>query len=138
MSSTFIGHESQYDPTTGVVVSTLKSTAGGPGIGQSLKNFSGTVNIATGATVALETVTPGKTFYITDITIYANTGVVFTVAINAAGVAVFSAFCKGDTGPVQVAGIESQPSASSTQAVTLVLGAAASTTAAYNICGFEQ
>ena len=120
--------------TTGVV----KATAGAAANGQTLKVYTGTVSVATGATVTLETVTAGKTFYITDIYIGANTATQFQVTVNAASTAIFNAFCKGDTGPIQMPGLETQPSAAAGTVVQLVLGAAAATTAAYYLAGYEQ
>lgn len=124
--------------STGSLTPTLRINAGGPGVGQSLKVYTGTQSLASGATVTLETVTTGKTFYITDIYVGSNSATQFAVTINAAGSAIFNGFCKGDTGPIGLMGIETQPSASSGQLVQLVLGTAASTTAAYMICGYEQ
>lgn len=118
--------------------STIRTNAGGPAAGQSNKSYTGSTSVATGATVALETVAAGKTLYITDITVYANTATPFTVAIQAAGVTIWQAYCKGDTGPIQVAGIETQPTGTSGQAIQVVFGTAAATTAAWNIAGVEQ
>ena len=84
------------------------------------------------------TVTAGKTFYITDIYVGSNTGTVFQVTINSGATPIFNGFCKGDTGPIGLMGIETQPSAASGSVVQLVLGTAAATTAAYMINGYEQ
>lgn len=116
----------------------IRTNAGGPAPGQANKVYSGTISIATGATVALETVAAGKTFYVTDIYIGANTATQFLVQIQAAAVGVFFAYCKGDTGPVQMPGIETQPTGSAGQAITLVFAAAAATTASWFIAGVEQ
>ena len=118
--------------------STLRVNAGAVAPGQSLKVYAGTVSVATGATVALETVAAGKTFYVTDISIGGNTATQFLAQIQAAGITIANAYVKGDTAPWVEDGIESQPSASSGQAVTLVLGAAAATISSFNIRGFEQ
>ena len=120
------------------LVATLRVNAGGAGVGQTLKTYTGTVNVATGATVPLETVTAGKTFYITDIYVGSNSATVFSVTVNANATPIFNAFCKGDTGPISLAGIETQPSATSGAVVAVVFGAAAATTAAYMFSGYEQ
>jgi len=117
---------------------TLRVNAGAAGIGQTLKSYVGTVSIATGATVPLETVSTGKSFIITDIYISGNTATQFSVTINAAGTPIFQGFAKGDTGPIGLTGIETGPSAPSGTAVSLVLGAAATTTAAFMVSGYEQ
>lgn len=120
---------------------TWRMNAGSVASGQSLKVYSGTIALSTTVTttVALETVASGKQFYVTDIIIGSNSAAPFLVQITAAGTPVFSQYCKGDTGPIQATGIESQPSATSTQAVNLVFGIVGSaTTASYNVSGFEQ
>ena len=126
---------------TGSTTPTIRVSAGAAGVGQSLKQYSGTQALSTtvATTITLETVTVGKTFYITDLAVYSNTGSFFPVTINAGATAVFNGFAKGDTGPIQIAGMETQPSATGGTVVTLVLGlAATATTAAYNVYGYEQ
>lgn len=123
---------------SGTLTPTVRMSAGAAGYGQSLKQFTGLLPIVGGATATLETVTVGKTFYITDIAVYSNTAAVFAVTINAGPTAILNAFCKGDTGPIQIAGMETQPSASSGTVVQLVFGSAAGTTVAFNVFGYEQ
>ena len=119
--------------------STMRVNAGGPAPGQSNKTFTGTsITLTSGATIALETVAAGKTLYITDIYVGANTATQFSVLIQQAGVTIFSGMCKGDTGPLQLPGLETQPSAPAGSAVTLVLGTAAATVASFFIGGVEQ
>lgn len=127
----------ESDPS-GTLTPTLRVNAGGAAYGQTLKSYTGTQNVATGATITLETVTAGKTFFITDIYVGSNTATQFSVTINSGATAVFNGFCKGDTGPINLMGIETQPSATSGSVVQLVLGTAAATTAAYMINGYEQ
>ncbi len=117
---------------------TLRVNAGGAAVGQTLKTYVGTLSVAAAVTLTLETVTPGKTFYITDIYVGSNTATVFPVTVNAGATAVFQGFCKGDTGPISLMGIETQPSASSGTVVQLLLGAAAATTCAFMVNGYEQ
>ena len=116
----------------------MRVNAGGPGPGQSNKTFTGNVSIATGATVALETVATGKTLYITDISLTSNTATPFLVQIQAGGVTIWQGYVKGDTGPIELPGLETQPTASAGQAVTLVAAAAAATTLAFFVGGVEQ
>ena len=127
--------------TTGTLTPTIRVNAGGAAAGQTLKSYTGTQVLSTtlATTITLETVTAGKTFYITDIMITSNTGSFFPVTINANATGIFNSFCKGDTGPISNVGIETQPSAGSGTVVNLVLGlAATATTAAYVVNGYEQ
>ena len=123
---------------SGSLTPTLRVSAGAASFGQSLKQYSGSLSIVTGGTVVLQTTTTGKTFYVTDMMVYSNTAAVFAVTLNAAATPIFNAFCKGDTGPIQVCGLETQPSASSGVATSIVFGTAAGTTCSYNIFGYEQ
>jgi hypothetical protein len=117
-----------------------KSTAGAGAPDQTLKNFNSTngISIATGATVTLYTVTAAKTFFLTDISIYSNSATAFLVQVKQGATVIWEGYCKGDTGPIQVTGIETQPSAPAGSALTLVFATAAATTAAYVLAGFEQ
>jgi hypothetical protein len=124
-----------YDDS-GNTTPTMRMSAGGASLGQTLQQFTGNPSIASGATVNLFTVPAGKTFYVTDIYVGANTATQFSVQIQANGTAIFNGFCKGDTGPIDMPGIETQPQAAAGTAVTLVLGTAAATTAAYFVSGF--
>lgn len=116
----------------------VRMNAGSVAPGQTLKTFTGTVSIASGATQPLETVTTGKTLYITDIVIGANTATQFLVRIQAAGVDIFDDYCKGDTGPIQAIGMESQPNAASGTVVQILFAAAAVTTASFFVAGWES
>lgn len=126
-------------PVTGSVT---KGTAGAAAPDQTLKQFSssGGVSINTGATVALYTVTAGKTFYATDIVITGNAGTAtqFLVQLKQGTTVIFEGYCKTDTEPLDLPGIETQPQAPGGAALTLVFGTGTSTTAAYFIGGFEQ
>lgn len=117
---------------------TLRTNAGGPAPGQSNKTYVGNPSVATGATVVLETVATGKTLYITDIYVGSNTATPFLVQIQAAGTMIFYGYCKGDTGPISMPGIETQPSAASATSVQVIFGTAAATSAAFLISGVEQ
>ncbi len=131
-----VGRVSLFDATG--AAPTVRVNAGGPTLGQSLKTYVGTQSLAAATPITLETVTAGKTFYVTDIYVGANSATPFAVTINAGATAIFQGFCKGDTGPVALMGIETQPAAGTGAVVQLVLGTAAATTAAYMIAGYEQ
>lgn len=105
----------------------IRTNAGFAAPGQTIKNYTGTItsSASVATTVTLETVTTGKTYVITDIYISSNTATQFEARVQANGVDVFRGWCKGDTAPISLAGIESQPNASSGQAVTLLLPAIA-------------
>jgi len=124
--------------STGSLTPTMRVNAGGAAAGQSLKTYVGTQSVAAAITLTLETVTAGKTFYITDIYVGSNTATVFQVTVSAGPTAIFQGFCKGDTGPISLMGIETQPSASTGTVVTVAFTLAASTTAAFMISGYEQ
>jgi hypothetical protein len=118
-------------------VTSLKTTAGGPAAGQSVKNYCGLFTL-TGSpqTFSLETVTTGKTYYITDIVITGSPASAINVQIQAAGVAIFQGYVNATKG-LEAIGIETQPFALAGQAVTLVVPAG-SGSVAFNIGGIEQ
>jgi len=125
--------------TLGTVTS--RQNAGFSAPGQSIKNYTG--NVATSASVntvvTLETVTTGKLYVITDIVVSANNTVVFLFRIQASNVDIFTAFIKGDTAPLSIVGLESQPNASAGQTVTLLIPPiTGAPTLAFYIGGFEQ
>jgi hypothetical protein len=130
---TLVGDDGSVNPT-------IKMSAGGAGGGQTLVQFTGNPSLSGSVptTVALYTVPAGKTLFITDIYVGASTNLVFLAQIQAAGVSIFFGYCKGDTGPIEIPGIETQPQGGPGTAVTLVMGIAAGTTAAYFISGFVQ
>lgn len=107
-------------PNLGAV---FRSNAGGPAPGQSNKTYTG--KQATSATVAttitLETVAAGKTLYITDIYVSYDDAAPHDTRLQAGGVDIFRCVPKGDTAPIQMPGIETQPSASAGQVVTILL-----------------
>lgn len=127
----------------GSLTPTLRASAGGAAIGQTLQQFTGNPALSTTltTTVSLFTVPAGKTFYVTDIYVSSNSSIAFLAQIQAAGTAIFFGYCKGDTGPIELPGIETQPQAAAGQAVTLVLGAVtggSSPVGSYYISGFVQ
>lgn len=122
-------------------VPTLRASAGAAAYGQTLETFTGNPPLSTTAatSVALFTVPAGQTFYLTDLYVGANTASPFLVQVTAGGTPIFTGYCKGDTGPIDMPGMETQPSAPAGSAVALSLGqVAAATTAAYFVGGFCQ
>lgn len=134
-----------YIPLTAAVPllgSVAKETAGSAAPDQTLKTFSssGGVSIATGATVALYTVTAGKTFFVTDIVITGNAATAGQVLcqLKQAGTVFWEGYMKTDTQPLEIAGLETQPTAPGGAAITLVIGTLTGGTATYFIAGYEQ
>ena len=122
-------------------VSVQRVNAGFSAPGQTIKNYTGAMPTSAGAAtvVPLETVTAGKIYVITDIFISANSANQFEARIQANGTDIFRGWCKGDTSPINLGGIESQPNASAGQSVTLLLPAiAGGPSVSFFIGGFEQ
>lgn len=133
------------DPTNGVFPQPIaKVNAGFMAPGQSAKQFVGKVATSTTVvtTVTLETVTTGRTFYITDLYIAADSasGAATTVdcRIQAAGIDIFRAGAHNLT-PIALPGMETQPFGTTGQIVTLLLPiTSVIVNVWYNIFGFEQ
>ncbi len=120
----------------GLPVTSLKVSAGGPGAGQAAKNYSGTVTLSGSTqTINLETVTAGKTYFITDIVVTSTNSSAILIGITAGGVTVFQAHANATKG-VEALGIETQPYAAAGQVVAIVVPAG-SGVVAYNILGVE-
>ena len=118
-----------------------RMNAGFSAPGQTIKNYTGSVATSASAatTVPLETVTTGKIYVITDIYISANSSNQFEARIQANGTDIFRGWCKGDTSPINLAGLESQPNASAGQTVTILLpSVAGAPLISFFIGGFEQ
>ena len=124
------------------------STAGPPVGDQKGVVFSGQVASFT----TLQTVTPtdvisgvtnyavplGRKFYPTDINVTANTAFPFEFRILAAARIIYNGWCKGDTGPIAVMGLETQNPALSGEAISLVFTApvGGATVADFYVAGF--
>lgn len=102
--------------------STFRMSAGGPAPGQAIKFYNGKVATSTSVvtTIALETVPAGKTFYITDLYMTNDQATLIDVQVQSGGINIFRAACR-DIAPIQMAGIESQPSCPSASQVNIVL-----------------
>lgn len=124
--------------TSPVQGATGRITAGGPAPGQVLKNYTGTVTLSASAqSVALETVTTGRSYLITDIMLTQDDTLANLVTIQAAGVAIVTAHV--NTAGFPAPGIESQPTATTGQAVTFnVPAGTVGKKIAFNIFGIEQ
>lgn len=122
----------------------VKMTAGGPGYGQTLKSYTGKQATSTTVTttITLETVTTGKTFYITDI--YMGTDVasgtqILDVIIQAGATPIFRGSLHNLT-PIANMAMESQPNVASGIVASILLPITATQVQNfwYFIGGFEQ
>lgn len=123
--------------TTGDAV---RTNAGSVAQGQTLKTFTGrtTLSASVTTTQALYTVTAGKVFYVTDVYFASTQAAELDIQIQAAGATIFRCSCFA-TSPVEYPGIESQPSATSAQAVTILFPIAAGPPSVnWFVSGFEQ
>lgn len=131
MSDTLTGN------LVGTNVDNQRTTAGALATGQSAKQAAGTVSINAGATVTINTVTAGKTYYITDIHLATDSTTSVDAKIQAGGVTVFESYVI-NTAPCDMSGIETQPFGTSGQVITLLLPTVAGKNINYFISGFEQ
>lgn len=130
------------DPNTGLPPSqnVQRTNAGFMASGQTAKQYVGKVATSTTVTttVTLETVTTGKTFYITDVLITSDQNTLLDVRVQAAGTDIFRCACR-DIAPIDMTGIETQPYAGSGQIVTILLPVTGSIQNIwFNVFGFEQ
>ncbi len=97
-------------------------SAGGAAPGQSIKTFVGKVALSASAptTQPLYTVTAGKSLLITDVFISHDSATVLDTRLQANSVDLIRAPIKGDTAPLTLMGIESQPTAVSGAALQIV------------------
>lgn len=119
---------------------TLRITAGPPSSGQTVRKYNGKqATVTTGTTpVALFTVTAAKTFYVTDIYLATDLTTPLDIQLQAAGAAIMN-FGVSTTQPVNLTGIDTQPTAAASQAVQLLLPlTAAVQNVWYYVAGYEQ
>jgi len=113
-------------------------TAGGPASGQIAKNYSGTFTlVGATASIPLETVTAGRTYFITDveITVAGGSGQKLCQVLSGA-LQIFGAHANTTKGIEMT--FETQPFAVAGAVVTLAIaGATAADVIAYNILGYE-
>lgn len=125
--------------------SVLRVNAGFMAPGQTAKQYTGKQATSTtvATTVALETVTAGKTFYITDLLIMTDSAsgaaTTLDVRLQAAATDIFRGGCH-NLAPIDMSGIETQPFAAAGQAVTLLLPQTSGgvVNVWFNVYGFEQ
>ena len=118
---------------------TFRTSAGNAAPGQTIKTFSssGGVSINTGATVTVYTVTPGKTFYPTDIHISTDSATALLVQVKAGSTVILEGYIS-TTAPLDLAGIESQVGVGSGVVLSIVFPTVAGKNGAWVIFGFEQ
>ncbi len=125
----------------GTAVATVQRTnAGFMGLGQTAKQYVGKQATSTTAatTIPLETVSVGKSFFITDMLLTNDQNLLLDTRIQAAGVDIFRGACR-DIAPISMTGIETQPFATSGQQVTILLPITTAVQQFYfTILGFEQ
>lgn len=123
----------------------VKVNAGFMATGQTAKQYVGKVTTSTtlATTVTLETVTAGKTYYVTDVLIMSDSSqgasTTVDVRLQAAGVDIMRAGVH-NLAPIDMTGIETQPFATTGQVVTLLIPATSAGVVNiwFNIYGFEQ
>ena|ERR1700752_426495 len=117
----------------------VPTTAGNEAPGQTRKVFSsnGGVNINAGATVNLYIVTAGKLFYLTDVHISTDSSTPILVQVTDAGVSIFEGWAS-TTAPLDIQGIETQPTCAAGDQLAIIFPAAATKHAAYLVSGWEQ
>lgn len=107
---------------------------------QTVKTFTGRTQMAAGATTAvtLYTVTAGKTFYLTDLSLFTESTAGLDVQFQVAGSATLRAVVAAG-GPAVLTGLGTSVSANSGQVVRLLLPIDASTNYVdHFVAGYEQ
>lgn len=111
---------------------------------QTLKTFTGTMNTSTTSTTvqSLYTVTPGKTFYVTDIIVCNNAGYPAQVSLNASTTPDASPIIIGhslNTSPFDATNIGTEPRVAGGTPLTFQsLATSTATVLTYFIAGYEQ
>lgn len=118
-----------------------RSNAGAKAPGQTLKTFTGqSLLTASTGTIALYTVTTGKSFYITDVMLTSDvaSSLNLDVRIQADGVDMLRTSVHS-LAPIDFSGIESQPVAASGAVVNILTASAATTSHLwYSVYGWEE
>jgi hypothetical protein len=119
--------------------STQRVTGGGPAPGQTVKSVAGNlVTTSNGVAQTVNTVTAGKTFYITDIDFSGTVSTALDVQIQVGGLVVFERHVSV-TNSCDLGGIDSFPPASAGQLVRIfVSNSAAASSLNFFVGGFEQ
>ncbi len=119
--------------------SVQRTTGGGPAPGQTIKTVAGNlVTTSSGATQTINTVTAGKTFYVTDISFSGVVATALDVQIQIAGVVVWEGHTSV-TNSHDLTGIDSFAPAAATQLVRIfVSNGVAASSLNFFVGGFEQ
>lgn len=129
----------QMTPNAGLATSgTQRVTCGGPAPGQAAKVYTGTITL-TGLTqiVPLETVGTGRTYYATDIIITTTNAAAILVQLASNGIPSLMQAHVNSTKGIEALGIETQPTATTGQVVSIIVPQGAGVVA-YSIYGIEQ
>jgi len=124
----------QFDQETGVLPS--KSTAGGPGVGQTTVTFVNAVTNPGAGDIALLTVPAGKTLFITDLVITTTGTGQQLFALKDNTTVIFNAHANSTKG-IEALGIESQPTVAGGDTFSLN-SPAVTGVVAYFIAGYYQ
>lgn len=119
--------------------SVQRVTGGGPAPGQTIKTVGGNlVTTAVSAVQTINTVTAGKTFYITDFSFSSNVSAALDVTIQIAAVVVWEGHISV-TDSMILTGIDSFPAAAAGQVVRIfVNNSQPSSSLNFFVAGFEQ
>ena len=128
-----------YSIATSPVGGVQKVNAGFMGAGQTAKSAAGQLSVnAVSATITLNTVTTGKSYYITDICFTTDSASAIDVQIKAGSTIIFETHVLS-TAPCNAVGIETQPLATTGQVVTLfVSNSSVGKSLGFFVSGFEQ
>ena len=120
-------------------MSVQRVSAGFMAPGQSAKAATGNLSVnAVSAAVPINTVTTGKTFYITDINFTTDSSTAIDIQIQAAGVVIFETHVLS-TAPCNCVGMETQPFGTSGQLVRIfVSNSSTGKSLNFYVAGFEQ
>lgn len=113
-----------------------KSTAGGPGVSQTMQTFVGVLTNPTSGNTALGVIPTGKTFFITDIVITTSSASQILIQIEDNTTVIFATHVNQTKG-IESMGIESQPTVAGGDTLNLNTPAVTGQVA-YNIMGFYQ
>ncbi len=116
-----------------------RMTAGFAAAGQTIKQATGNLSVnAVSATAPINTVTAGKTYYITDMSFTTDSSTAIDVQVQAAGVTIFETHVIS-TAPCVAVGMETQPFGTTGQAVRIfVSNNSTGKSLNFYVSGFEQ
>jgi len=142
------GQLDQMTDAGGAIAPTSKSTAGSAAFGQVLFTYATAQSLTSGFTTPTIVTPPSGTNpltlstylggFITDLYVGSNSATPFAVTVYSGATPIFYGSCKGDTGPINLLGFETQPMVTPGQALTVQLATASATTGYLYIAGFYQ